>query len=239
MQTITCIPGTWLDRKELVLSIPEQTDGRYLFAGQVLMNVETKESAEIEFCLRDERMHKSFIVGGQGQYPVQIYDEIKSHRGVIYLKCDIDGLSNLHKLHTFINVCLVSGGLGVKFENSGVAHTARQWNGYEFRNDTLLLMRAHVIMAYSDDYFYSCGMHIFGLPDVAVKSTIPNNSAGYMLTEFNYYHIFESPNFKEGQTFSTDKDSPKYRIKFRDDFIYKGEELFENPYGRIELEKCA
>jgi hypothetical protein len=79
-------------------------------------------------------------------------------------------------------------------------------------------------------------MHIFGLPDVAVDGSVDNNYAGALLSGFNHYQLFESPVLKDGNTFSLSEEDPYFRINRREDWIYKGEEAFENPFGRYALE---
>lgn len=234
MKTIACIPGTWKDRKEFVQRIVSATDGAFLAAGTVLMKV-GGPSIEFELCPRDERMRSAFSFADRGQMAGEDLDAIDGHGMVVYLLTDKNGLDHLHELHNAIAVCFVAGGLGVKFENSGTAHTATMWKGYRFHENTLSLLNAHVMLIVDDDFYFTCGMHIFGLPDVAVAKDHPHG--GYLLTEFNHYYLFESPVFKDGQTFSPDKGSPKMRLSIRDDFLYKDQGSFENPFGRIELKR--
>ena len=70
--------------------------------------------------------------------------------------------------------------------------------------------------------FYSSGMHIFGLPDVAVDGSVDNSYAGSLLFGFNHYQLFESHKLKDGNTFSLSEKDPYFRITRLEDWIYKG-----------------
>lgn len=236
METVVCIPLSLEGQQDFLRQVISVTDGKYMFAGLLLMSVEDKVSIRCEICQSDPAIGEAFEIGGQGAISSEELTEIAAHRSVLYLVWDQPGLSELHRLHAFIKVCLKCGGLGVKFENSGVAHSKNTWLSMKFHENTLELMQTHIMLIGDENYYYSSGMHIFGLPDTAVPVSIDNRQAGYLLTEFNHYQIFESPDFQDGQTFSTDADAPYYRLQVKNDWIYADLECFENPYGRILLE---
>ncbi len=236
METVVCIPMSLEGQQEFIRQVISVTDGTYLFAGLILMSVEDKVSIKCEIHPPDPNMAEAFEIGGQGTVSTDEIAAIAAHRSVLYLIWDQPGLTELHRLHAFIKVCLKCGGLGVKFENSGVAHSYHSWEAMNFHENTLELMQAHVMLTGDEHYYYSTGMHVFGLPDTAVPVTIDNRQAGYLLTEFNHYQIFESPEFKEGHTFSTSADAPYFRLREKTDWINAGLECFENPYGRFLLE---
>lgn len=236
METIVCIPTSNDGPETFRDQVLAVTNGKYLFAGQILMSVESKAGIICETHDPDPNIAEAFQIGGQGLISENDIATIKKHQSVMYLIWDQPGLAELHQLHTFINVCLKCGGLGVKFENSGVAHSTRSWQAMKFHENTLELLQSHVMLIGNEQHFYSTGMHIFGLPDAAVLTTIENRQAGYLLTEFNHYQLFESPDFEEGHTFSTSAEEPHFRLKKKSDWINVDEECFENPYGRFLLE---
>ena len=236
METIVCIPMSIKGPEELLERVVKVTDGNYLYAGALLMSVEHKFAARCEFYERDERMSLTFQVGGQGNISGEDVAALDTHQSVLFLIWAHSGLDELYRLHALINVCLDCGGLGVKFENSGVAHSAEAWRAKNFAEDTLDLLQSHVMLVGSESHYYSTGMHIFGYPDIAVPATVENRQAGYLLTEFNHYQMCESPEFKEGHTFSTSPEAPHFRIRKREDWINADQECFANPYGRYLLE---
>jgi len=235
VETIVCIPMLIKGPEELLERVPKVTDGKYLYAGSLLMSVEHKFAARCEFYEPDERMSISFEMGGKGTMREADIAALDTHQSVLYLLWSQPGLDELFRLHALINVCLDCGGLGVKFENSGVAHSVESWRAKNFAEDTLDLLQSHVMLVGSESYYYSTGMHIFGLPDTAVPATAENREAGFLLTEFNHYQICESPEFQDGHTFSTSVEAPHYRINKREDWINAELECFANPFGRYLL----
>ncbi|QDT25689.1 hypothetical protein Enr10x_09860 [Gimesia panareensis] len=239
METIVCIPMPLKGPGEFRRKLVEVSGLKYLYAADMLMSAEPSFSSRGEFYERDEQISLAFQLGGQGTITGEDVAELDTHQSVLYLIWSQTGLDELYRLHALINVCLDCGGLGVKFENSGVAHSAREWRAKNFAENTLDLLQSHVMLVGSETHFYSTGMHIFGLPDAAVPTTVDNREAGYLLTEFNHYQMCESPEFEDGHTFSTSADAPYYRIFRKDDWINADEECFENPFGRYLLEPVA
>ncbi|WP_145227244.1 DUF4261 domain-containing protein [Gimesia algae] len=219
--------------RDQVLSVARD---RFLFAGQILMSLENSAAVRCEIHEADPNMALAFELGGQGTISENDLAAIAAHRSVVYLITDRTGLTELHQLHTFIDVTLECGGLGVKFENSGVAHGLSSWQQQKFCGNNLDLLQSHVMLAGDEQFFYSTGMHIFGLPDATVPATIENQAAAQLLTEFNHYRIFEAAQIKDGQTFSLAADAPHFRLHLKEDEINAGQECFVNPYGRFLLE---
>ncbi|MCJ8314430.1 MAG: hypothetical protein HRU38_20145 [Saccharospirillaceae bacterium] len=214
-------------------SLIKYTEGKYIFAGNVILNVEEKIQYKCEVCAVDSQIKNAFGASSQGRISVDELEQIDKHNSVVYITYENTGLEYLHHLHNIINFCLNIGGLGVKFENSGLSHSKNLWNSYNFHEDTLQILNTHVMFISDEEYISSVGMHIFGLQDVSISSLTDNPT--YLLTEFNHYHLFESAIFKDGSSFSLSVDEPKYSVSIKTDFIYKGEDCFENPFGRILL----
>lgn len=237
MQTIVCLPMCTQSADEFRDALVKQFQGEYLFAGSVILHTKENVHIECEVCDYDPTMRNAFASTLTGRVDESDIDEIDKHQSVIYLTYEKADLDDLHVLHQFINVCLQVGGLGVKFENSGLAHTKDMWLNYNFYENTYLLLNSHVMYIHDEHYVSSVGMHIFGLPDVSIPisaSELLANANGF-LTKFNHYHVFETPTFKEGNTFSLGEDEPKFVIAITDDFVYQGEDCFENPFGRLLL----
>lgn len=236
METVVCIPMSLKGPEEFLQQVVEVTDGKYLFAGAMLMSVEHKFAAICDFYEPDERLSKAFQMGGQGSVSGEDIQSLAAHQSVLFLTWAQTGVDELSRLHALIDVCLDCGGLGVKFENSGVAHTARNWRAKNFAENMLDLLQSHVMLIGSESHYYSTGMHIFGLPDAAVPTTVENRQASFLLTEFNHYQVCESPEFRDGHTFSTSAEAPHFRVFVKPDWINADVEQFSNPYGRYLLE---
>lgn len=83
---------------------------------------------------------------------------------------------------------------------------------------------------------YSCGMHNLGLKDTIVYNEDFQES-GNLISIFGYYQLIDKPIIKNNQTFCKEQDAPVFIISEENNQPYKGDELFENPYGMWKLEK--
>jgi len=144
----------------------------------------------------DINMKNAFDLGSRGTIDSNDLKLIESHKSVIYLIYDQNGLENLHILHQFITDIITVCGYGIKFENSGVAHSKRNWLNKDFYNNTYDLLNSHTMLVSYENGYYSSGMHIFGLPDVSTEHSIDYDNATQLLTEFNHYQLFENPTFE-------------------------------------------
>lgn len=79
-----------------------------------------------------------------------------------------------------------SGGLAVKIENSGKAYTSEEWDKLtsEARVDQLL----HTFVSYrqNEQYYYSCGMQMFGLPEAAISIDTDPDASMQVMSQFLY-----------------------------------------------------
>ena len=132
METIVCIPITCEDHDSFRDRIMRSTKGEYLFAGRVLMKTKDGIGTNCELHDHDPKMGDAFRIGGRGRIDEETLEKINHHQTVLYLLWDKPGLDDLHHLHQFINVILSCCGCGVKFENSGVAHSVTDWLGKDF-----------------------------------------------------------------------------------------------------------
>lgn len=235
METIVCIPLAIATQKEFLQNFIKLTGDKILYAGNSFFNEKDGIIADSEFCFHDRNMMDAFRYGNGNKISQDELEIIKKHESVLYLLWKTPGLETLNKLHTIISYILNAGGLGVKFENSGVSHSKESWLNKNFYEDTYDLLNSHVMNIIDTNVVYSSGMHIFGLPDVSIHGNIDPQIALNNIIAFNHYHIFESPQFEDGNTFSLDPESPYFKISICNDFIYKGEECFENPFGRLKL----
>lgn len=235
MEIVLCVPGPWADRGELVQSIVKDSGG-YIFAGMILMHMETKQSYELEFCGHDERMRSAFEAAGPHWKNTAEMELISSHKSVCYLISEGGSIESAHSIMNAASALLDAGGYGVKVESSGLAHPPKDWKEQCKYNYLSKSHSSYVVYVMSEST-YSCGMHNFGLPDAIVDSSESENP-GELLRVFTHYLLSESPVIKEGQTFSVDSDSPVYRIKAHPPINYGENSLFNNPFGMWKLQAC-
>lgn len=237
--TIICIPGTWNSWKELILSIVAETNGEYLAAGNILMNSKKQRHYTIEFCEADEEIKEAFryagIVTGMTD---SFLNEIEAHKHVVYISGVTGSLEEARHLAFAAEAILKTGGIGIKIETTGKAFEKDKWCELlaNFEESNLYQMFVIDSIVDNDGTVYSCGMHNLGYKDTIV-SGVEFQQAVALISTFGYYQIIEKPGIQNGQTFSTDITSPRFRIMDEPNQPNRGDELFENKFGMWRLIK--
>jgi Domain of unknown function (DUF4261) len=213
-QTILCVPGLWKTRSDLVTSIAEHSGG-YLFAGVILMHIETQDHFTLEVCGHDERLRYAFAVAGRARFTPSELADIDKHTFCLYLVGEGGSVGSAGKFMKAGKALLDAGGLGVKVESAGTAHAPAVWRELCSNGSVVAMLKAFVAYVGEDGQFYSCGMHNLGYPDCAVEAEIETPEAVNLLHTFLLYLLTEKPQIKTGQTFSVDAESPRYRFSKR------------------------
>jgi hypothetical protein len=224
------IPGLWATRTDIVTSIAQHSGG-FIFAGFVLMDTATTQGFTLEVRDHDPKLHEAFRIAGCGRIPDADIRAIAEHRHTLY--CLSSGVS-LEAARQMLRVgvgLLDAGGLAVKVESSGAAHSATRWRGLAASEHLFDVYTAFVTLIGGKDCFYSCGMHAFGLPDAAVPRDLGAQAAAQLLNVFNHYLMAERPSLAEGHTFSVAADAPRFRLRKIACDTYEPEHAFHNPYG--------
>ncbi len=230
-ELIICIPGTWTDRSDLLRQvITYEPKGRYMFAGMVLADVEAKDHVPLEFCPADPHIPKAFEIAGQGKIPSEILARLHEHTSVVYLHFPLDLPNQRERILKFTQIIERLGGIAVKVESAGLAHSWERWfsllSGTPFN-----VYCAGVVLIGDRDYYYSCGMHHFGLPECEVPCLIPVGEAADLMNRFNFWQITEHPKLSRGHTFSLTPTAPHFRLSLEQDTRHDKEQLFYNPHG--------
>lgn len=235
-QLILCIPGPWRDRTQFLQRLIEGSKGEYVSAGVLLMHIATKNVFEVEFHPRDEKVQSAFHSAGPHWRDSAEMARIDSHQSVVYLLGHGGSDKNIQALMLAAQALLDAGGLGVKIETTGLAHSPDAWR--RMCSDFALFSPYHafVIVVTDRDEIYSCGMHSFGMHDVQVVDE-DSASARQAAQTFSWYLYAERPTINAGQTFSCDEQSPRYRIFSSEGVDYGPDSLFSNPYGTWQLRR--
>lgn len=231
---ILCIPGIWESQSEFITSVAEKSEG-WLAAGFVMMKTATNNNVRFEFQERDPNVSEAFLYAGPHWKDSLEMSLIRNHKSIVYLICDGGSIENCFAAMEAADALLKSGGLGVKIETTGIAHSPKLWHEITTSKPLNGLHYAFAIYL-TGEQVYSCGMQNFGIPDAIVKND-PNENCTELLRIFTWYLLSESPDIREGNTFSIAADAPVYKI-FRHEGIEYGEDsLFSNHFGTWELRK--
>ncbi|CRK85100.1 DUF4261 domain-containing protein [Neobacillus massiliamazoniensis] len=232
VQVIIGVPGKWKNRTELIQSVVSNGDG-YLMAGYIIHNAKKDVGFEVEVYEHDPHLKEAFSYAGT--FEDSLLDEIEHHTLTVYVIANIKGFEGLKQIVDVGATLLKSGGLAVKIETSGIAHTKDEWFQLLENQDYFPIYSHFVNLVGDEESYFSCGMKAFGLPDVITPSSISPEEASDLLNNFNLYNIVEHPSFKNGETFSLEENSPLYKIDLINEYRYEEDDVFFNPFGLINL----
>ena len=169
-------------------------------------------------------------MAAQGRIEQTTLDAVAVHVAVAYLHFAADLPAQKERVLRFTDLVRQAGGIAVKVESSGTAHSWEAWHAMLGGNDFDLYC-AMVLLLADDRSFYSCGMHLFGLPDCTVPDSIDAEDAAELMNQFNFWRIQEQPELETGNTFSMSADAPLYRLTFGPDPRHAVSDTSHNPYG--------
>ena len=235
-EIIIGIPGVWKNRTELIQAVASQSDG-YQLAGQVLDNQEKGLSFHVEVYEYAPHLKEAFSYASKGAFPDRLLTEIDQHTYTVYIIAEVSDFEAVINLIDAGAALLKAGGLAVKIETAGMAHTKEAWQTLQKNPDIIPVYAHFVTIIGEDDHYGSFGMKAFGLPDVVTPNTMSPKDAVTLLSTFNFYNLGERPTFTNGQDFRIKSDAPTYTLTSRQDFRYEEDHPFYNPYGLWSLEK--
>ena len=233
-RVILCIPGHWADRSDITTSIVKLSGG-YLFAGVVMIHIETKAAFTLEVTGHDLRLRDAFEIAGRGTLSEPVLESIDRHTHVLYLIGHGGSFENARGMMRAAQALIRSGGLAVKVESSGLAHTAERWAELTEEPLPIAIHDAFVTYVGEPGEYYSCGMHNLGFPDAVVNAHVPPREAAELLHTFLLYVAFEKPTLNEGETFGVAANAPRYRLSRGDQVTDSPDDPFHNPFGVWQL----
>ena len=236
-QIIVGVPGPWRERRELMEALAKHgTD--HNFAGATFFEQSTRTICEFVFYEHDSDLRNTVEIAGQGLFSAAELDAVAAHDSTAWLLFDTPGFETARTAARFARVLLEAGGIAVKVDSAGVAHTKQRWLELSASSEPFDIYTLFVVLVDAGDgQAYSCGMHNFGLPDAAVPSALGNEECARLLNVFNMYRLVENPVLKTGETFSVEADSPRFRLK-HGPYIdgYEPDTPLYNPHGLWSLE---
>lgn len=234
-QIIVGVPGPWRDRTELMEALARQgTD--YMFAGLIFMEQSTHASCEFELAEHEPELRRTMEVAGQGEFSSADLAAVERHASVAWLIFDQPGYGTARTAARFARALLEAGGVAVKVDSAGLAHTRERWLRTWNSDDPWDIYSLFVILVGGEGRYFSCGMHNFTLPDAAVPASLGTEEGARLLNLFNIYQLVESPVLNSGETFSLEADSPRFRLT-REGYEggYEGTPM-HNPHGLWSLQ---
>jgi hypothetical protein len=238
-QIIIGVPGPWEDRSEITQAIVSQSGG-YIFAGVVLLKLKSKISFTMEIDDHNPDLEKAFRIAGGGRISDADLTAIGRHRQTLYVISHGATQGVAREMLQVGKALLGCGGLGVKVESSGVAHSPQRWRELAAAaEDPFALTHAFTTLIGGSDHFYSCGMHNLGLPDCQIGRHFDPVEAAYQMNNFNGYQVATSRPLQSGHTISITADSPHFRMDLEADVRHEADDPFHNPHGVWDLHEVS
>lgn len=236
LQIVLAIPGRWATRAEIVAAIVKQ--GRFLFAGDMITDLQTQLSYSLDIHERDEKLAAAIAFAGQHSISREDYARLQEHTFVLFLIGPGGVVAAARDVMPVADSLLQAGGVAVQIVISGAAHSPAYWHLLtEHRANPPALFDAYVTFAQQDGRFFSVGMHTFGLPDAIAEGVDDPNEAGELLQTFLLFTLLEHPELKDGQAFRIDPQSPTYRLHYGPSDLQEPDNLMYNPFGVWRLVK--
>ncbi len=237
VKTVVGIPGLWPTRGDLLrefIPLGDEATPRYMLLGPLMRDTKTNETLLVEEYAKDPALRDAFAASNQN-LEARLLDRIDEHTRTLYL-VDEDGgtVESAERMHRFACAILAAGGLAIKVESAGRALPADIWQELDPRNP-YHLCEAFVQLVGGDEYYYSCGMHNLGMPDVMLRGDVDPKTAGNTIFQFMAYMIVENPTLKDGQTFGIARAAPVFRMRKTTCELFALDHLFHNPFGLWEL----
>ena len=235
---IFCVPGPWRDRSDFIRRVvTSESDGRYVFDGKFLADVRHQDVVKVEFLGRHPRMLQAFQAASRGDLPRRVEEEIARHSSSIYLRFPLSLIEERPRVLKYTEMAQRWGGFAIKLESSGVGHSWERWFRLVSSDNEFDWYCAFVMLLAGDIYYYSCGMHHFGLADSAVERRFAVEEAANLLNKFNYWRLIERRALRSGESFSLSETSTLFRLQLKEDELNPEDDLFHNPHGLWHLEK--
>ena len=227
---IVCsVPGMWQSHEEIAWSIAALDYGLTLDGDSLLDSA--GETFAVDVAGYEMGLAKDFSIAGRRSLSDDDVEAIKRHIQSIYLSGPGGSTERARAMMRAVTALLDAGGLAVKVETGGVAHSAAHWRTLAAAPEPVALYHAYVSMMASDKIYYSVGMHNLGLPDASLPRSIPAHDAAKTLEGFLLYLLYESPELSDTHTFSVDASSPRFKLQDAPCTQFPKEHLFFNPYG--------
>jgi len=241
IESVICVPGPWQSRDELVQAVHELEghDGpRFMLAGNLMVEAITDDALEWEWHPREISLARAFEVAGRGALDAAELRAIAQAPGHVFL-IDPEGgsLPAARRAMIFAEALLRAGGLGVKVETAGVAHSAEAWReATGDAHDLAAVLWAFVATVGDPEQgFFTCGMHNLGLPEAVVPASLDPEQAVDLLDVFTLYMAAEEPALEDGQSFAAGEDAPMYELAHQPCEHFPAGQPFHNPLGMWAL----
>jgi len=233
------ISGFWNDINQIRKLIDNSTDCKYWLIENHLLHKEGNGKFIFHFENYEQTLTELSAPTSLNLVKKSEENEDNQHKSTLYLMSKGGSIENAKKILLAANCILDVGGYVIGIVTAGITHSKETWKKF-IQNDRLMdFIFAFVVTIKNDEerFYFTCGMHNLGYPDVIVPGYLDYDQANYLAKAFAYYLVKYNPLLLSGGKFRIDENSPNtYRLTYEKCHFYdncnKGIYwLFHNPYG--------
>src|SRR5438445_496863 len=129
VEIVLGIPGLWSEKTEILAAIVQQTDG-LKFVGKLLLDTRTNKSFVVDVYEHDPTLQQAFAIAGRGLIAEQDLKAIGKHTYTLYVVGPGGTVNTALGMVELGAQLLKAGGIAVKVETAGLAHTAQNWQRF-------------------------------------------------------------------------------------------------------------
>jgi len=240
---IISISGFWNDINQFRMLIDNSTKCKYWLVENYLLHREEKEKFVFHFENYKPTLTRYHTRTGLNPLKKDEENKNNQHQSTLYLMSKGGSIENAKKIMLAGNCILNIGGYKIKIVTAGITHSKETWKKFIENNRLMDLIFAFVVTIQNDkeNFYFTCGMHNLGYPDVVVPGYLDYDQGNYLAKAFAYYLIKYNPVLLSGGKFRIDENSPNiYRYTYEKCHIYDNYDkgiywLCHNPYGLWRL----
>ena len=235
---VISITGFWRDINHIRYLINNSTKCKYSLAENYLVHKEKNE--KFTFFFQNCEPTAPIDLNSSKKDEQNKIDEQKSD---LYIIRKGGSIENAKIIMLAGNCILNLGGYKIKIVSAGITHSKETWKRFIENDRKMDYIFAFVVTIKNDkeNFYFTCGMHNLGYPDVIVPGFLDYDQANYLAKAFAYYLIEYNPTLLSGGKFRIEPNSPNiYRYTYEKCHIYDNYDeiiysLFHNPYGLWRL----
>ncbi|MGA7733037.1 MAG: hypothetical protein WCD37_17400 [Chloroflexia bacterium] len=233
------IPGPWPERIDIITSVARSRTG-YLFADDLVYNTRTLQTFPTLVGGFLPEMEVAFTSFSTGNIDEQTLEAIRKHVHSLYFTTPAYTPHDARAAMRAADALLISGGIAILVESSGVVHTAPQWHALYTRSDTdnSALYEAFVSRMFDrpNRTYYTCGMHNMGKRDAILTGNLIAVNAPALVRHFLLHTLATEDEIEPAHTFSATDDHPAYKVTPEPCATFPAGNVYHNPHGMWRLE---
>ena len=187
MDIVIGMPGHWTTHKDLYDTINSHEE--LIINDGVISDTLVRRDYRAEIYEYDSNLLKAFELASNRALEKECLQAIDSHTYTTYLIAQGGSVALAQEAMHVSSKLLQCGGLAVKVESSGIAHSKQRWQELASQHDISALYQAYVTLVSDHDTYYSCGMHNLGISDAIIEGEKKSYSCSSYPTIFSTLYI--------------------------------------------------